>query len=107
MNLKPGFRPCLCYFRDPNTEPGEDRGLGDWPLHSYRGREYIILDTTFHDHNRKPQVGNAYKVKDCAFWRDYVPTLMRTTGIYIVFPFPDIPLLSLRQKALHPRYRLP
>lgn len=71
----------LFFNRDPNKEPGEERGLDDWPLHTYKEREYIVLDTAFHDHNRKPTVDKAFKVDKCAFWLEYVPTLMQTTGI--------------------------
>lgn len=75
------FSVFFSFNRDPNKEPGEERGLDDWPLHTYKEREYIVLDTAFHDHNRKPTVDKAFKVDKCAFWLEYVPTLMQTTGI--------------------------
>ncbi|XP_056004732.1 acetylcholinesterase-like isoform X2 [Ostrea edulis] len=65
---------------NPNKEPGETRDVDDWPIHTYKEREYIVLDTKFHEHNKKPTVEKGYKIKQCAFWREYVPTLMHTTG---------------------------
>ncbi|XP_062605522.1 acetylcholinesterase-like [Saccostrea cucullata] len=65
---------------NPNKEPSEEKSLDDWPIHTYKDREYIVLDTKFHEHNKKPTIKNAFKVKDCAFWREYVPMLMHTTA---------------------------
>lgn len=75
----------IFFNRNPNKEPGETRDVDDWPIHTYKEREYIVLDTKFHEHNKKPTVEKGYKIKQCAFWREYVPTLMHTTGMFEVF----------------------
>ncbi|CAF1003382.1 unnamed protein product [Didymodactylos carnosus] len=59
-------------YDDPN---GNDTNIPyDWPKYSYPARQHIVLDT-----NSKT-TGVALRAEYCAFWEEYVPTLLEEFG---------------------------
>ena len=70
-------------FRDPNQVPGS-HNLDTWPLHTPHGKEYLELHTRFlREPDKSKAVGQGIRTKNCAFWRDYLPTLVDGTGEYL------------------------
>lgn len=47
-----------------------------WPLHTAYGREYLTLDVNSTATERGP------RLKQCAFWKKYLPQLQQMTGKY-------------------------
>lgn len=66
--MKPLF---IALHRNPN--PGLIDELPEWPLHTAPGRQYIELgmNTSF--------IGRGPRLRQCAFWKKYLPQLMAAT----------------------------
>lgn len=47
-----------------------------WPVHTAYGREYLTLDTNSTETGRGP------RLKQCAFWKKYLPQLITATCEY-------------------------
>lgn len=47
-----------------------------WPVHTAYGREYLTLDVNTSETGRGP------RLKQCAFWKKYLPQLISVTGKY-------------------------
>ena len=66
--------------RDPNRHPGE-ASLNVWPIHTPNGKEYMELNSRF---NNEPDtmtpIGRGPRANECAFWVDYLPQLIASTG---------------------------
>ena len=45
-----------------------------WPLHTANGKEYLELDVNSTNTGRGP------RLKQCAFWKKYMPQLVSATG---------------------------
>ncbi|KAJ9587339.1 hypothetical protein L9F63_019140, partial [Diploptera punctata] len=45
-----------------------------WPVHTAYGREYLTLDVNSTETGRGP------RLKQCAFWKKYLPQLIATTS---------------------------
>jgi hypothetical protein len=67
-----------------------------WPVHTAYGREYLTLDVN------STKTGRGPRLKQCAFWKKYLPQLMLITcklhvygnyisSIFIVFDFTCLP----------------
>jgi hypothetical protein len=48
-----------------------------WPVHTAYGREYLTLDINSTETGRGP------RLKQCAFWKKYLPQLIATTCKYL------------------------
>jgi len=46
-----------------------------WPLHTAYGREYLTLDVN------STATGRGPRLKQCAFWKKYLPQLQQLTGM--------------------------
>jgi acetylcholinesterase len=58
--------------------------LNEWPEHSYERREYLKLSVEYlHEADKSLAVGYGPRVKECAFWRDYLPNLLVSTGMCV------------------------
>nr|WBW70144.1 venom protein [Lampona murina] len=57
---------------NPNIRPDGENEPVNWPLHSVTGREYLTLS------DNSTEVGKARRVKECAFWDDYLPKLEKS-----------------------------
>lgn len=44
-----------------------------WPLHTAHGKEYLTLATN------GSEIGRGPRTKQCAFWQNYLPQLMKET----------------------------
>lgn len=72
------------HLRDPNKEQvnGEIMLLDEWPVYTIEDRKYLRLQTNLvHGHNKKKSIGIGPKLQDCAFWNEYLPLLIRGTGM--------------------------
>lgn len=60
-------------FFNRNPNPGLIEELPEWPLHTAQGRQYIELgmNTSF--------IGRGPRLRQCAFWKKYLPQLMAAT----------------------------
>lgn len=60
--------------RNPSQSPGGQWTGTYWPLHTAYGREYLTLaiNTT--------ATGRGPRLKQCAFWKKYLPQLMAVTS---------------------------
>ena len=62
--------------RDPNKYANGSwvptLGGAYWPIHSHANREYLEIGTTRHQ-NR-----SGFKVKECEFWKTYLPMLLKS-----------------------------
>lgn len=61
------------FLFDRNPNPGLIDELPEWPLHTAPGRQYIELgmNTSF--------IGRGPRLRQCAFWKKYLPQLMTVT----------------------------
>lgn len=46
-----------------------------WPVHTAYGKEYLTLDVNSTTTGRGP------RLKECAFWKKYLPQLVQSTGM--------------------------
>jgi hypothetical protein len=78
---------CLC--SNPNTrvassydrDPDRDLAVVEWPLHTASRREYLELNSRLLDEpDRSKVIRRAPRAKSCAFWLDYLPKLITSTG---------------------------
>ncbi|KAJ8961186.1 hypothetical protein NQ318_008869 [Aromia moschata] len=59
---------------NPNLSPNGVRTPAFWPLHTAFGREYLTLDVN------STATGRGPRIKQCAFWKKYLPQLQQLTG---------------------------
>ncbi len=70
---------------DPNRAPGR-RSLNEWPLHTPKGKEYLQLHVNYlNQADKSKAVGRGLRAKECAFWKEYLPDLVRNTGSITLF----------------------
>ncbi|KAK9512929.1 hypothetical protein O3M35_001234 [Rhynocoris fuscipes] len=67
---------------NPNLQSDNTWTTTYWPLHTAFGREYITLDV-----NASATGGRGPRVKQCAFWKKYLPQLISSTGIHFLYLF--------------------
>ncbi|ESO06840.1 hypothetical protein HELRODRAFT_76935 [Helobdella robusta] len=71
---------------DPNQIPGV-RTTQDWPLYTPNMKEYLELNSKFlDDPDSTKAVGRGPRIKECAFWDEYIPQLNAVIGS-LVHPF--------------------
>ncbi|KAL5005368.1 hypothetical protein ScPMuIL_018824 [Solemya velum] len=64
---------------NPNRAPGK-LGVKEWPKHTTSGKEFLRLkDKYLHDPDKHNAIGSGHRVKECAFWRYYLPKLIAST----------------------------
>jgi len=52
-----------------------------WPLHTASGHEYMELNSRLlYETDPSKVIGRAVRAKQCAFWSDYLPKLVVSTG---------------------------
>ncbi|XP_022095277.1 cholinesterase 2-like [Acanthaster planci] len=62
---------------NPN-KANEDDPEGDWPLYTLETQEFFTLNKSII--NGDVFIGRGPRAKQCAFWREYLPTLVTQTG---------------------------
>lgn len=75
------FFPLLCHS-NPNGQSNEN----EWPKHTANGREYMELGINI------SHIGRGPRLRQCAFWKDYLPQLLQSTG---ELPSPDSQIIWL------------
>ena len=71
---------CQTFCRDPNQVPGIRR-VDEWPLYTPTAREYLELNSRFlKDTDKSKAVGRGPRIKECAFWDEYIPQLIVASG---------------------------
>ena len=67
---------------NPNLVPGEQASPRDpWPLHTPERREYLELNVRhLGATDRWSAIGTGPRVKECAFWAEYLPDLISSAG---------------------------
>jgi hypothetical protein len=61
------------HCRNPSVSEDGTWTATYWPVHTAYGREYLTLDVNFTKTGRGP------RLKECAFWKKYLPQLMLIT----------------------------
>lgn len=61
-------------YSNPNGQEG-----GEWPKHTASGREYYELAIN------KTHIGRGPRLRQCAFWNEYIPQLMASSKSFIIF----------------------
>lgn len=69
----------ILYYRNPSQSPGGQWTGTYWPLHTAYGREYLTLSVNTTATGRGP------RLKQCAFWKKYLPQLMQVTSKYNIY----------------------
>ncbi|XP_069103406.1 acetylcholinesterase-like isoform X1 [Argopecten irradians] len=65
---------------DPNQEPNNAH-LNEWPIHTHTERKYLRLDTHLVNNlDNSQSVRSGPRIKQCAFWREYLPKLVTATA---------------------------
>lgn len=62
--------------RNPNVGDVESWSAPYWPAHTAAKKEYLTLDTN------SSEIGNGPRVKQCTFWKKYLPHLLSATCEY-------------------------
>ena len=62
--------------RNPSKSPDGTWTQEYWPVHTPYGREYLTLAMN------STWVGRGPRLRQCAFWKKYLPTLRTPAGIY-------------------------
>ncbi|XP_071798342.1 acetylcholinesterase-like [Asterias amurensis] len=62
---------------NPN-KADEDDPDGDWPLYTMDSQKYFTLNKSIN--NGDVFIGHGPRAKECAFWREYIPSLVTQTG---------------------------
>lgn len=63
-------------FRDPNIDENGELSLAYWPPHTAASKEYLTLDVN------STEIGNGPRVRQCTFWKKYLPQLLGATCKY-------------------------
>ncbi|XP_055301945.1 acetylcholinesterase-like isoform X2 [Sitodiplosis mosellana] len=58
-------------FGNPNGQSTEN----EWPKHTANGREYFELNMN------RTHIGRGPRLRQCAFWKDYLPQLLTSTAL--------------------------
>ncbi|CAH1780985.1 unnamed protein product [Owenia fusiformis] len=67
-------------YGDPNQTP-DGYNLQEWPVHTKEGKEIIELNAKFvHETDKTLALGRGPRLKECAFWREYLPQLVAATA---------------------------
>lgn len=71
---------CMDYLfhRNPSKSPGGTWTQEYWPVHTPYGREYLTFAT---NHS---WVGRGPRLRQCAFWKKYLPSLKTAAGKIIL-----------------------
>lgn len=64
-------------FRNPN--PGFRNDVPEWPKHTPADRFYLELATN------SSEIGRGPRLRQCAFWKKYMPQILATTGTKVLF----------------------
>lgn len=67
---------CFDSGRDPNTGEVDSWMLAQWPQHTSVNKEYLTLDIN------NTEIGSGPRVRQCAFWKKYLPQLLGATCEY-------------------------
>lgn len=67
--------------RDPNGKERNPNKLWEWPTSTLYGREYYELSVPSLD---TPTFGSGPRTEYCAFWDNYLPSLIKGTGMYTI-----------------------
>lgn len=62
--------------RDPNIDENGELSLAYWPPHTAVNKEYLTLDVN------STEIGNGPRVRQCTFWKKYLPQLLGATCKY-------------------------
>lgn len=62
----------LYLYSNPNGQSSEN----EWPKHTANGREYMELGINI------SHIGRGPRLRQCAFWKDYLPQLLTSTSKY-------------------------
>lgn len=63
----------FCVIRDPNVDDAGRKTSTYWPPHSPINKEYLTLDIN------STEIGSGPRVRQCAFWKKYLPQLLGAT----------------------------
>ena len=63
-------------YYDRNPSEGDHRSFAKtkWPLYTPATKEYLILDVD------QAGVGRGPRLKQCAFWKNFLPQLVKHSG---------------------------
>lgn len=75
------------FARNGNPNPGLLDELPEWPLHTSQGRQYLELSTN------SSTLGRGPRLRQCAFWKKYLPQLIAATS-NVQTPEPPTPPCS-------------
>ena len=59
-----------------NPNPGLIDDLPEWPIHTAQSRQYLELSMN------SSHIGHGPRLRQCAFWKKYLPELIRQTSEY-------------------------
>ena len=67
--------------RNPNWSPG-GYATDEWPRYTNTTRQHIILQADLINHrvDKSRAIAEGPRIRECAFWREYLPTLTLKTG---------------------------
>ena len=69
-------------YSNPNG-PFPADSEGEWPLYTIAGQDYFTLDKSIVGGDTV--IGRGPFAHNCAFWREYFPTLITQTGTFYYF----------------------
>ncbi|CAH1728832.1 unnamed protein product [Chironomus riparius] len=64
------------FARTGNPNPGLIDDLPEWPIHTAQSRQYLELSMN------SSHIGHGPRLRQCAFWKKYLPELIRQTSEY-------------------------
>jgi len=70
------------FFRNPSKTFEGSWVTPKWPVHTAYGKEFLTLDTN------NTSIGVAPRLKQCAFWKNYVPDLTAISSRVDLDEFP-------------------
>ena len=53
--------------------------MPDWPIHTAQGRQYLELGMN------TSSIGRGPRLRQCAFWKKYLPQLIAATCMYFMY----------------------
>ena len=76
-----------------------------WPLHTSSGHEYMELNSRLlYETDPDKVIGRSLRAKHCAFWSNYLPKLVLSTGMLAVMTLPTTlaGTVKLSISSVHP-----
>lgn len=64
-----------------------------WPQHTATNKEYLTLDIN------STEIGSGPRVRQCAFWKKYLPQLLGATCKYYIIHIPSLKSCVNLEKA--------